>query len=152
MTATDPELNRDRPRVAFVVLSFNRAANIDQIASGLRRIDDHELIVCDDGSLDGSREKWLSHLVQPMTFSFSQMTSMKSELSIEGLGSLLQRSSALSKTTTSYLVRLAGLIVSWIDSRSIPIWPLLAAFRGFSALRRPRGTRSASGEKPRFNL
>jgi hypothetical protein len=38
------------------VLSFNRAANIDQLISGLRRIGGHELIVCDDGSLDGSRE------------------------------------------------------------------------------------------------
>ena len=68
MTAADPELNRDRPRIAFVVLSFNRAANIDQLISGLRRIGGHELIVCDDGSLDGSREKWLSHLVQPNDF------------------------------------------------------------------------------------
>jgi glycosyltransferase involved in cell wall biosynthesis len=59
---------RDRSRIAFVVLSFNRAANIDQLVSGLRRIDGHELIVCDDGSLDGSREKWLSHLVQPNDF------------------------------------------------------------------------------------
>ena len=69
MTAIDPELikrvkaakayrqasplqYRDRSRIAFLVHSFNRAANINQLASGLRRIDDHELIVCDDGSLD----------------------------------------------------------------------------------------------------
>src|SRR5918992_500517 len=85
MTAIDPELIEglkpakarqqasplrysDRSRIAFVVHSFNRAANIDQLVSGLRRIDDHELIVCDDGSLDDSREKWLSHLVQPNDF------------------------------------------------------------------------------------
>ena len=85
MTAIDPELiervkaakahrqasplqYRDRSRIAFIVLSFNRAANIDQLVSGLRRIDGHELIVCDDGSLDDSREKWLSHLVQPNDF------------------------------------------------------------------------------------
>jgi glycosyltransferase involved in cell wall biosynthesis len=85
MTAVDPELieqakgdkarrqasplqGRKRPRITFVVHSFNRVANIDQLVSGLRRIDGHELIVCDDGSLDGSREKWLSHLVQPNDF------------------------------------------------------------------------------------
>src|ERR687896_756339 len=85
MTAIDPELiervkvakahrqasplqYRDRSRIAFVVHSFNRAANIDQLLSGLRRIDGHELIVCDDGSLDDSRERWLSHLVQPNDF------------------------------------------------------------------------------------
>jgi glycosyltransferase involved in cell wall biosynthesis len=59
---------RERSRIAFVVHSFNRAANIDQLVSGLRRIDGNELIVCDDGSLDDSREKWLSHLVQPNDF------------------------------------------------------------------------------------
>jgi glycosyltransferase involved in cell wall biosynthesis len=59
---------RDRSRIAFTVLSFNRAANIDQLVSGLRRIDGHELIVCDDGSVDDSREKWLSYLVQPNDF------------------------------------------------------------------------------------
>jgi glycosyltransferase involved in cell wall biosynthesis len=58
----------DRARVAFVVHSFNREANVDQIVSGLRRIDGHELIVCDDGSLDGSREKWTSYLVQANDF------------------------------------------------------------------------------------
>jgi len=85
VTAIDPELigrvkaakahlqasllqHRDRSRVAFVVLSFNRAANIDQLVSGLRRIEGHELIVCDDGSLDDSREKWRSHLDQPNDF------------------------------------------------------------------------------------
>jgi hypothetical protein len=74
MTAIDPELIErvkaakarqqasplrysDRSRIAFVVHSFNRPANIDQLVSGLRHIDDHELIVCDDGSLDDSREK-----------------------------------------------------------------------------------------------
>jgi len=58
----------DRPSIAFIVHSFNRAANIDQIVSGLRLIDDHELIVCDDGSLDDSRQKWASHLTRPNDF------------------------------------------------------------------------------------
>jgi len=59
---------RDRARVAFVVHSFNRESNIDQIVSGLRRIEGHELIVCDDGSLDASRSKWMAHLNGPNDF------------------------------------------------------------------------------------
>jgi hypothetical protein len=57
------------------------------------------------------------------------MTSMKLESSIEELDSLLQRSSALPRTMTSYLTKLIGLIVHLRSSRSIPSWPLLAAFR-----------------------
>lgn len=85
MTAIDPELvervkadkarwqsspiqYRDRSRIGFVVHSFNRVANIDQLHAGLRRIDNQELIVCDDGSADGSREKWASHLDRPNDF------------------------------------------------------------------------------------
>jgi glycosyltransferase involved in cell wall biosynthesis len=66
--SASPVKYRDSARVAFVVHSFNRESNIEQIVSGLRRIDGHELIVCDDGSLDGSRSKWMSHLVQPNDF------------------------------------------------------------------------------------
>lgn len=57
-----------RPRIAFIVHSFNRAVNIDQVVSGLRLIDDHELIVCDDGSLDDSRHRWALHLTRPNDF------------------------------------------------------------------------------------
>lgn len=59
---------QDRPELAFVVQSFNRLANIDQIIDGIRRLGDHELIVCEDGSLDGSHEKWMSHLDRPNDF------------------------------------------------------------------------------------
>ncbi len=48
--------------------SFNRKANINQIASGLRLVKGHELIVCDDGSIDGSREAWMRRLVRPNDF------------------------------------------------------------------------------------
>jgi glycosyltransferase involved in cell wall biosynthesis len=65
---SSPLQYNDRPRVAFVVHSFNRDSNIEQIVSGLRRVDGHELIVCDDGSLDSSREKWMSHLGRPNDF------------------------------------------------------------------------------------
>jgi hypothetical protein len=59
---------RDRPRLAFIVHSFNRIANIEQLVGGLRGLGEHELIVCEDGSLDGSHEKWMSYLDRPNDF------------------------------------------------------------------------------------
>lgn len=59
---------RDRSEVAFIVHSFNRVYNIDQLLAGLRRMGNHELIVCEDGSLDGSHEKWMSYLSRPNDF------------------------------------------------------------------------------------
>jgi glycosyltransferase involved in cell wall biosynthesis len=63
-----PTQYRDRPRLAFIVHSFNRIANLDQLIGGLRNLGDHELIVCEDGSLDGSYEKWRSLLNRPNDF------------------------------------------------------------------------------------
>jgi hypothetical protein len=85
MTAVNPEMikrikadkrrrraaaNRyqDRPMLAFIVHSFNRISNIEQLIDGIRCMGNHELIVCEDGSLDGSREKWLSYLDRPNDF------------------------------------------------------------------------------------
>ena len=59
---------QDRPRLAFIVHSFNRIANIEQLIGGLRGLGEHELIVCEDGSLDGSHEKWMSYLDRPNDF------------------------------------------------------------------------------------
>jgi glycosyltransferase involved in cell wall biosynthesis len=59
---------RDSTRIAFVVHSFNRVSNIDPLLAGLRCLGNHELIVCEDGSLDGSHEKWMSHLGRPNDF------------------------------------------------------------------------------------
>jgi glycosyltransferase involved in cell wall biosynthesis len=59
---------RDRPELAMIVHSFNRKANIDQLIGGIRNLGDHELIVCEDGSLDGSHEKWMSLLDRPNDF------------------------------------------------------------------------------------
>ncbi len=59
---------QDRPGLAFIVQSFNRISNIEQLIGGLRRMGEHELIVCEDGSLDGSQEKWMSYLNRPNDF------------------------------------------------------------------------------------
>jgi glycosyltransferase involved in cell wall biosynthesis len=58
----------EQPRLAFVVHSFNRIANVDQLVDGLRATGPHELIVCDDGSVDGSRSRWSEHLDRPNDF------------------------------------------------------------------------------------
>jgi len=56
------------PRVAFVVHSFNRVQNVGHLANALRSLGDHELIVCDDGSIDGSAEAWRPFLDRPNDF------------------------------------------------------------------------------------
>ena len=58
----------ERPSLAFIVHSFNRISNIAQLADGLRALGDHELIVCDDGSVDGSRQRWSQILDRPNDF------------------------------------------------------------------------------------
>src|ERR671910_3627881 len=63
-----PNEYQDRPRLAFIVHSFNRISNIDQLVGGLRGLGEHELIVCEDGSLDGSHEKWMAYLDRPNDF------------------------------------------------------------------------------------
>jgi glycosyltransferase involved in cell wall biosynthesis len=59
---------RDRSGVALIVHSFNRVANVDHLAERLTRLGGHELIVCEDGSIDGSHERWMSHLRRPNDF------------------------------------------------------------------------------------
>jgi glycosyltransferase involved in cell wall biosynthesis len=59
---------QDQPRLALIVQSFNRISNIEQLIDGIRSLGNHELIVCEDGSLDGSHEKWMSYLDRPNDF------------------------------------------------------------------------------------
>ena len=54
----DREPHNDLPKVSFVLLSFNHVVNIGAIAKRLQRLPDTELIVCEDGSIDGSFERW----------------------------------------------------------------------------------------------
>lgn len=63
-----PDRYRDRSKLAFLVHSFNRVANVDHLIDGLRSYGDHEIVVCEDGSLDGAREKWAALLDRPNEF------------------------------------------------------------------------------------
>ena len=58
----------DPSRVAFIVHSFNRKTNVDKLARGLKQLGGCEIIVCDDGSIDGSRDTWMKHLDGPNEF------------------------------------------------------------------------------------
>ena len=58
----------DLSRVALIVHSFNRVANVNHLAERLTGLGSHELIVCEDGSIDGSHERWLSQLHRPNDF------------------------------------------------------------------------------------
>lgn len=48
--------------LAFIVHSFNRVRNVRRLARGLRDVGCGELLICDDGSIDGSREVWVGEL------------------------------------------------------------------------------------------
>lgn len=58
----------DHPRLSLILLSFNHRSNVEQILSRLRGSTAAELIVVDDGSLDGSERVWLKHLTRPNEF------------------------------------------------------------------------------------
>ncbi|MDP3920773.1 MAG: glycosyltransferase [Candidatus Omnitrophota bacterium] len=58
----------ENPKVSAVVTSYNHRANIKPILEAYRAADLEELIVCEDGSLDGSRDEWLKHLLRPNDF------------------------------------------------------------------------------------
>lgn len=63
-----PEVYQDKsPRMTAVIQSFNHFANIHNISNGLKTADEHiqEIIVCEDGSNDGSLEEWSSTLKNP---------------------------------------------------------------------------------------
>jgi glycosyltransferase involved in cell wall biosynthesis len=63
-----PEQYNDAPRLSMIVLSFNHRRNIQPILAGLRRTSGEELIVCEDGSIDGSEGEWSRLLTRPNDF------------------------------------------------------------------------------------
>ncbi len=58
----------DHPRVSVIVQSFNQVRNISVLEPRLRATCTDELIVCEDGSIDGSHSEWMGRLVQPNDF------------------------------------------------------------------------------------
>jgi glycosyltransferase involved in cell wall biosynthesis len=66
--AASPLRYLDQPRVSLIVLSFNHRANAAAIVDGVRRTPADELIVCDDGSLDGADREWQRLLTRPNDF------------------------------------------------------------------------------------
>lgn len=59
---------KDAPGVSVIVQSFNQARNIAVLERRLRATCMDELIVCEDGSLDGSAQEWLWRLTHPNDF------------------------------------------------------------------------------------
>lgn len=53
----------EHPRVSIIVQSFNQVRNIAVLEPRLRATCAEELIVCEDGSLDGSHKEWMRRLV-----------------------------------------------------------------------------------------
>jgi len=58
----------EAPSCSVIVQSFNQVRNVSVLESRLRATSMQELIVCEDGSLDGSHEAWLRLLVNPNDF------------------------------------------------------------------------------------
>jgi glycosyltransferase involved in cell wall biosynthesis len=52
----------DNPLISFVLLSFNHRENTKKILKALRVTGDHEVIICEDGSIDGSFQEWAKGL------------------------------------------------------------------------------------------
>lgn len=63
----DKEYNHD-PKVSFALQSFNRVGNVDHLATRIPQGQDCETIVLEDGSIDGSLEKWDEHLTRRNDF------------------------------------------------------------------------------------
>lgn len=58
----------EAPSCSVIVQSFNQVRNVSVLESRLRATSMQELIVCEDGSLDGSHQAWLQLLVNPNDF------------------------------------------------------------------------------------
>jgi GT2 family glycosyltransferase len=58
----------EAPTMSLVIQSFNHRHNIPRIVEGVRQTEAQELIVCEDGSVDGSDRAWREALDRPNEF------------------------------------------------------------------------------------
>ncbi len=58
----------DTPRVTMILQFFNKRQNIKKIIDNLRLTNAEEIIVIDDGSIDGSYQDWMQYLNRPNDF------------------------------------------------------------------------------------
>jgi GT2 family glycosyltransferase len=58
----------DTPFLSILIQSFNHRKNIPSIMERLRLTCADEIIVCEDGSVDGSEVEWRKHLTRPNDF------------------------------------------------------------------------------------
>jgi glycosyltransferase involved in cell wall biosynthesis len=65
---TYAHLYTQNPSVSFMVQSFNHKQNIPMILERLRQVSYQEIIVCEDGSTDGSLQTWSRLLDMPNDF------------------------------------------------------------------------------------
>lgn len=66
--AAMPQRYTDQPRVSLLLLSFNHRANAAPILNALRASMADEVIVCEDGSVDGAEQEWSRLLDRPNEF------------------------------------------------------------------------------------
>lgn len=124
----------DFPRIGFVVHSFNRVSNLEQIYRGLSAYEGSDLIVCDDGSVDGSRDKWSELLTAPNDFLI--MSNDLHEIRI------LDRAIRFSRADIVCLVQDDDRIPAgrdWLDTAltwfdAIPEMAILGGFMGFRGI------------------
>ena len=124
----------DFPRLGFVVHSFNRVSNLDQIYRGLSAFGGCDLVVCDDGSVDGSRDKWSQLLTAPNDFLI--MSNDLHEIRI------LDRAVRFSRADVVCLVQDDDRIPddrTWLESAlarfdAIPDLAILGGFMGFRGI------------------
>ena len=66
--AAMPYTYNETPKVSLIIQSFNHRGNIEKIVERLRLTALDELIVCEDGSVDGSEKAWREQLNRPNDF------------------------------------------------------------------------------------